>query len=65
MKFIFSERLKMELVKPEWHRGDWTDEQQESLIEELEDAEKDRSLTKEEKEWLELISTCDLDDLLE
>lgn len=55
----------MELVKPKWHRGDWTAEQQECLIEELEDAEKERGLLYEEKEWLELISTCDLDDELE
>ena len=55
----------MELVKPEWHRGDWTEEQQESLRDELAFAEKDRGLLYEEKEWLKLISTCDLDDLLE
>ena len=40
-------------MKPEWHNGNWTDEQTEDLIYELREAEKQRSLTNEEQQWLE------------
>ena len=52
ISFNYLESKIMKLVKPEWHIGDWTKEQQELLIDELLNAEKERSLTKEEKEWL-------------
>ena len=42
----------MKLVTPSWHTGSWTTKNQEMLIEELKDAEKERSLTNEEKDWL-------------
>jgi len=42
----------MKLIKPSWHTGSWTTKNQEMLIEELKDAEKERSLTNDEQEWL-------------
>ena len=46
----------MKLIKPSWHTGNWTAEQQQLLIEELKAAEKYRSLTNEEGAWLRLVS---------
>ena len=40
-------------MKPEWHTGSWTPEQTEDLIAELREAEQTRSLTNEERQWLE------------
>lgn len=40
------------LIKPSWHSGTWTAAHQKMLIKELKDAEKIRSLTNEEKEWI-------------
>lgn len=42
-------------MKPEWHSGKWTDQDTENLREELEEAQTYRSLTPEERVWLETV----------
>jgi hypothetical protein len=39
-------------MKPEWHTGEWTDEDTENLRVELRDTQYYRSLTNEEQHWL-------------
>ena len=40
-------------MKPIWHTGPWTEEDTENLIRELAWARLNRSLTAEERNWLE------------
>jgi hypothetical protein len=40
-------------MKPEWHTGDWTEEDTLDLIDELNEAKTYRSLTNEERTWLQ------------
>ena len=42
----------MLLAKPNWYRGRWTADKQVMLIAELIEAQMLRSLTKEEREWM-------------
>ena len=40
-------------MKPEWHTGDWTEQDTLDLLDELQEARAYRSLTNEEQAWLE------------
>jgi hypothetical protein len=42
-------------MTPTWHTGPWTEEDTLDLIDELNEAKQYRSLTAEEKSWLETV----------
>lgn len=46
-------------MKPNWHTGPWTDEDTLDLRDELLAAQSYRSLTAEERAWLEAVAESD------